>query len=149
MYIEFWFKVWKQLSRSIVSNDFFILVCAIVTLFIFFILLIVYHDCVNRKYKMFKFINVNLSLSQTFTFFKVLISIFPMLGMLGTISAFLVIDFDNGNISSIKDNFFPALTSTAWGIIFSIIFKILYSLIKDRIEQQIERDCKTSINSSM
>ena len=39
---------------------------------------------------------------------------------------------------TIKANFFIALTSTAWGIIFSIVFKILNAVIENYVDEQLK-----------
>lgn len=56
-----------------------------------------------------------------------MISIFPLLGMLGTVIGLLGLDLASGDMDNIKNNFFIALTSTAWGIIFSVIFKVAHA----------------------
>lgn len=50
-----------------------------------------------------------------------LVSIFPLLGMIGTVLALLNVDVTD----DIGTNFFSALTSTLWGAIFGILFKLL------------------------
>ena len=70
--------------------------------------------------------------------FVTMISIFPLLGMLGTVIGLLGLDLASGDMDNIKNNFFIALTSTAWGIIFSVIFKIAHAWISDDVEEQIE-----------
>ena len=59
-----------------------------------------------------------------YTIFTTFISIFPLLGMLGTVWALLGLDM-SGDMGEIRLNFFHALTSTAWGIIFAVIDKII------------------------
>ena len=77
-------------------------------------------------------------LSRFYTLFTTTITIFPLLGMLGTVCGLLGLDLATGDMSNIKNNFFLALTSTAWGIIFSVIFKMMNALISDEVEEQIE-----------
>ena len=60
------------------------------------------------------------------------------MGMLGTVFGLLGLDLVNGNMENIKENFFIALTSTAWGIIFSIFFKYINAVIEDFVEEQID-----------
>ena len=67
-----------------------------------------------------------------------LISLFPLLGMFGTVKALLELDMSQ-EMSALKEHFFSALTSTAWGIIFSVIFKIINSLFQPYIENQISK----------
>ena len=54
--------------------------------------------------------------------------------MLGTVFGLLGLDLTNGDMSNIRDNFFIALTSTAWGIIFSVFFKIFDALLNEDVE---------------
>lgn len=79
----------------------------------------------------------------SYTFFVVGISIFPLLGMFGTVKALIglgsVFEAADTNINSIKSEFFFALTSTAWGIIFSIIFKLVNARYQSDIENQISK----------
>ena len=67
---------------------------------------------------------------------------FPLLGMFGTVMGLLNVDFSLGTMDDVKTNFFTALTSTAWGIIFSVLFKILNSFFAYHIETQIEESKK-------
>ncbi len=68
-------------------------------------------------------------LNKWYTMFLTLISIFPLLGMFGTVAALLNLDFSDlaGSLDSVKTDFFRALTSTAWGIVFSVTFKLINS----------------------
>jgi chemotaxis protein MotA len=61
-----------------------------------------------------------------------LIGIFPLLGILGTVVALLPMVQDTGNM---QQNFYVALTSTLWGLVFSIIFKLLDGTLYPRIER--------------
>jgi chemotaxis protein MotA len=58
--------------------------------------------------------------------------IFPLLGILGTVIALIPMVSD---IENMQQNFFVALTSTFWGLIFAIIFKFLDGLLSARIEE--------------
>ena len=75
-----------------------------------------------------------------------MITIFPLLGMLGTVSGLLGLDLANGDMDNIKNNFFIALTSTAWGIVFSVIYKIINALFSSGIEEQIENAKQLSMS---
>ena len=77
-----------------------------------------------------------------YNIFLTIISIFPLLGMFGTVMGLLNVDFSIGTMDDVKTNFFTALTSTAWGIFFSVIFKILNSFFAYHIETQIEESKK-------
>ena len=56
--------------------------------------------------------------------------------------ALLGLDMAANDMANIKNNFFMALTSTAWGIIFSIVFKILHAVYEDFFTKQIDESTK-------
>lgn len=64
-----------------------------------------------------------------------LISVFPLLGMLGTVKSLIGLATGMGDQSSTLeiDMFFSALTSTAWGIIFAMFFKVFTSGLAARV----------------
>ncbi len=82
-------------------------------------------------------------LDNLYTVFITIISMFPLMGMLGTVMALINLNsvFEAGvsDITAIQSEFFLALTSTAWGIIFSLIFKFINSFFQPFIENQIEK----------
>ena len=82
--------------------------------------------------------SVYYTLDICYTLFITLISIFPLLGMLGTVQALLKLDMTQER-TSLQNNFFSALTSTAWGIIFAIGFKIANSFVQPKIENMIAK----------
>lgn len=139
-----YFDTFKKLSSSILGNDFLILLAAIFTGVLFFIVKFSAKkiDEYSKEWK----INRNTQFSSfslkytriLYTVFVTMISIFPLLGMFGTVSGLLGLDLASGDMANLKNNFFIALTSTAWGIIFSVIFKILNAFNSDFIEEQIE-----------
>lgn len=59
-------------------------------------------------------------------------SLFPLLGMLGTVVALIPMVKEIGN--SVQANFFVALTSTFWGLLFSIISKAFDLLVSSKID---------------
>lgn len=61
-----------------------------------------------------------------YSLFANAVSIFPLLGMFGTVKS--LIGFAGEN-SAEMELFFQALTSTAWGIIFAVLFKIFDAVI--------------------
>lgn len=67
-----------------------------------------------------------------YTLFVNITGIFPLLGILGTVVSLLGLVSDMENVTG---NFYAALTSTFWGLIFAIIFKFLDGLISPQIEQ--------------
>ncbi|MBR2005489.1 MAG: MotA/TolQ/ExbB proton channel family protein [Thermoguttaceae bacterium] len=72
--------------------------------------------------------------------FITLTSLFPQLGILGTVISLLRLKFDSAN--NVLEEFMNALTSTAWGIIFFIIFSGLYAVFERFIEVAIEESQK-------
>lgn len=87
--------------------------------------------------------SVYYTLDISYTIFITLVSIFPLLGMFGTVKALLDLDM-SGEISALQNNFFSALTSTAWGLIFAVLFKIFNSVVQPFIENQITK-AKTTL----
>lgn len=136
--------VFSLLLKSIFSNDVIILIAAMFTAF--FLMAVRFlssavkknvKDWKNKRNKPFsKFVVKNLS--KYYTIFTTAITIFPLLGMLGTVFGLLGLDLSTGDMTNIKNNFFIALTSTAWGIIFSVFFKIVHAFVADGIEEQID-----------
>ncbi len=85
-------------------------------------------DTKNHKY----------TINKTYIMITSFITIFPLLGMFGTVASLLVLDMSS-DFDAIRDNFFTALTSTAWGIIFAVIFKIVDAvLLSAKTEQVME-----------
>ena len=76
-------------------------------------------------------------LNTGYNFFTTMITIFPLLGMFGTVRALIRINL-GGEMDSFRQEFFGALTSTAWGIIFAVIFKLINAYFEYRIVSQIE-----------
>ena len=133
-----------KLRESILGNDFLILLAGIVA-FVFMMITLVLAKAIRlrtkewKKDKNIKFSKFLLhGTSKFYTLFVTMISIFPLLGMLGTVIGLLGLDLASGDMDNIKNNFFIALTSTAWGIIFSVIFKVAHAWIADNVEEQIE-----------
>ena len=79
-------------------------------------------------------------LTNFYSLFLTLITIFPLLGMLGTVIALLQLDFTgDAALALAKSSFFDALTSTAWGIIFALIFKLANAFIATSVTDNIEK----------
>ncbi len=68
---------------------------------------------------------------KLYSVFVNLTGIFPLLGILGTVISLLGMVSDAGNAT---DNFYGALTSTFWGLVFAIIFKFMDGIISAKIE---------------
>lgn len=66
-----------------------------------------------------------------YAIFMNITAIFPLLGILGTVVSLLPMVSDMTNMQT---NFFSALTSTFWGLVFAIIFKLLDGFLSSRIE---------------
>ncbi|MCR5022340.1 MULTISPECIES: MotA/TolQ/ExbB proton channel family protein [Ruminococcus] len=68
---------------------------------------------------------------KLYSLFVNLTGIFPLLGILGTVVSLLGLVADNTNVTG---NFYGALTSTFWGLVFAIIFKFLDGIVSAKIE---------------
>ena len=66
-----------------------------------------------------------------YSLFANVTSIFPLLGILGTVVSLLPMV---SNLSDMQTNFFAALTSTFWGLVFAILFKFLDGFLASRME---------------
>ena len=66
-----------------------------------------------------------------YTVFVNVTGIFPLLGILGTVISLLPMVAD---MADMQQNFFAALTSTFWGLVFAIVFKLLDGLLASKIE---------------
>ena len=72
--------------------------------------------------------------NQTGSLYSVFVNltgIFPLLGILGTVTSLLGLVSDTSDITG---NFYGALTSTFWGLVFAIIFKFLDGIVSAKIE---------------
>lgn len=152
--------VFKML-RSIVSpyGDFYILLVALWTGIILLLILKKIND-INKSFDKMASnpdwaIDFRNKLNSNYTLFTTLITLFPLFGMLGTVIALLNLNLSGEitSMDSIKTNFFNALTSTAWGLIFSIFFKLLNAKIipdvKDtmlKLQKKIEDNKTNRIN---
>lgn len=89
----------------------------------------------EADYKKWTFFNLNL----IYNIFIAIVSIFPLLGMLGTVLALLGLDFSSQDTFGLQQQFFLALDTTAWGLIYSIVFKFLHSFAQTTIETAIAK----------
>ena len=76
--------------------------------------------------------NMRETSDKYYSMFSNLASIFPLLGILGTVVSLIPMVQD---ISSMQANFFVALTSTLWGLVFSIFFRVMDGVLSPRIER--------------
>lgn len=133
-----------KLLESIWASDRYILFAAAITLVILIFMRIMTKRIKKDKAKIMERKDSMLAkrlydwARRSYTLFVTFISIFPLLGMFGTVCGLLGLDLSAGDMENIKNNFFMALTSTAWGIIFSVIFKFVHAFYVDDIEEQIE-----------
>ena len=136
-----------KMFSSIVSSDTVILIIAVLTGTVYWSLcqkVKEYRQNFSRwkAEKKIKTISTrNRALKKWHNVFITLISFFPLLGMLGTVIALLRLDISAAD-DSVKNNFFNALTSTAWGIVFSLVFKGLNALIETDIDDFIDKSEK-------
>jgi biopolymer transport protein ExbB len=84
-----------------------------------------------------------------YNIFSILTSLFTMLGILGTVISLIPMVED---MDVIKANFFVALTSTFWGLVFAVIFKIFDASVSGRIDDNektvalfLERNAKSIV----
>lgn len=84
-----------------------------------------------------------------YNIFSTLTSLFTMLGILGTVISLIPMVED---MDSIKANFFVALTSTFWGLVFAVVYKILDASVSGRIDDNektvalfLERNAKSIV----
>ena len=127
-----------------IGADWYIFVCAAVCV-VCLVVIRLSNKKIDRSFELWKsenyysnFIYKARTLSSSV--FVTLITIFPLLGMLGTVKSLLVLNFGDENaILNAKSSFFDALTSTAWGIIFAILFKVINAVISKHTEDNIEK----------
>ena len=143
-------NIMEKLLQSISSNDYYLGIAAIITL-VLLVLSLIFARAISKRLVMWRanrnvsfsrFLNSSLNIS--YTLFTTFISLFPLLGLFGTVTALLGLDLSAGDMVNIKNNFFNALTSTAWGIIFSVLFKLVHAPFANYIENQIEDSKKMS-----
>lgn len=85
-----------------------------------------------------KLMEVHFAQDKYYGWFVNMVSVFPLLGMIGTVLALLSLDLSSNN-DSITNNFFGALTSTFWGAVFGTGFKLADSSVSTKIEMANER----------
>jgi len=67
-----------------------------------------------------------------YSMFVNLTSIFPLMGILGTVIALIpMVD----QLADMEGSFFVALTSTLWGLLFAIVFKMLDGILTPRLDR--------------
>lgn len=76
-------------------------------------------------------VNMRNNTGKLYSVFVNITGIFPLLGILGTVVSLLMIIDDS---TSVLGNFYGALTSTFWGLVFAIGFKFADGIVSARIE---------------
>jgi len=84
------------------------------------------------KHKKAKLRKMRETSNKYYTMFVNLSSIFPLLGILGTVVSLIPMV---QSVDGMEQNFYFALTSTLWGLVFSIFFKVLDGTLAPRIER--------------
>ena len=135
---------WEKMLRSITTSDKYILGCVLFTLLLFAGVLKsrseskseanLYNTDPNKRFINFLIRNLN----TEYNLFTTMITIFPLLGMFGTVRALLELNLATEEMAELQVHFFDALTSTAWGIFFAVIFKLLNAAIEYDTINQIE-----------
>jgi len=69
-----------------------------------------------------------------YSLFANFITIFPLLGLLGTVISLVMVAGDGG-FENAHDSFMMSLTSTFWGVSFAIAFKVCDSTVSAKAEQ--------------
>ncbi|MCL2187833.1 MAG: MotA/TolQ/ExbB proton channel family protein [Defluviitaleaceae bacterium] len=72
--------------------------------------------------------------NQLYSVFTNVITIFPLLGLIGTVYALINIT-GAGGMDNMQDSFMISLTSTFWGMIFAIVYKIADATISPDVER--------------
>ena len=124
---------WHKLLDSIAAENTYILIWAIIMALICIGLFLCARKLQPPETKKYYIV-----LRIFYEVFQTGISIFPLLGMFGTVKALLSMDFTN-DLAGAQLRFFDALTSTAWGIIFAVVFKIINARFFADVEDLIQR----------
>jgi chemotaxis protein MotA len=137
---------WSKLAGSILTSDWYILAAAVAAALCLAVVLWAQKRVESdlKKWEMEQNLrftrHIYHMLTISYTLFITLISLFPLFGMFGTVSALLGLDLSSeAAISSAKNGFFDALTSTTWGIIFAVVFKIINAVFATNIENNIQK----------
>ncbi len=137
---------WSKLAGSILTSDWYILAAAVAAVLCFAVVLWAQKRVETDLRKWENERNLRFTrhiyslLTISYTLFITIISLFPLFGMFGTVSALLGLDLSSeAAISNAKNSFFDALTSTTWGIIFAVIFKLVNAVFATNIENNIQK----------
>ncbi len=85
----------------------------------------------GKTFEVETFVKMREEAESVYAIFSNLSAIFPLMGILGTVISLLPMVADMANVET---NFFAALTSTFWGLVFAIAFKICDAFLTSRME---------------
>lgn len=85
----------------------------------------------SRTYNIEEFVSLRERNESLYSIFTNISAIFPLMGILGTVLSLLPMVADMENMQT---NFFAALTSTFWGLVFAIAFKLCDAFLSSRME---------------
>ncbi|MCH5301177.1 MAG: MotA/TolQ/ExbB proton channel family protein [Ruminococcus sp.] len=150
---------WEKLFKNMASYDFIIIIAFVVTLVLYIIAHILrsrFNKRLVEKYEggieddfqleivkarkiasKREIMKLHFRQNAIYGAFTTLISIFPLLGMIGTVYALLNLDLSIKE--DISNNFLIALTSTIWGAFFGVAFKIADCFLNSMVEDANER----------
>lgn len=74
-----------------------------------------------------------IKMNKLYALFANFTALFPLWGMLGTVLSLIGLAGKMSEAGADVEQFFLALTSTAWGIVFAIVYKILDAPISVRV----------------
>ena len=126
-------KIIPIVLSNIYGFDGIIFVAALINLFVYFFtvsrarrLYDVLHPTAKAKNSLneAKVVDMRRSVTSAYAMYINITAIFPLLGILGTVMSLLNMAQD---MSNVQTNFFSALTSTFWGLIFAIFYKLIDS----------------------
>ncbi|MCH5349297.1 MAG: MotA/TolQ/ExbB proton channel family protein [Oscillospiraceae bacterium] len=151
---------WEIIGKNLLGYDLIIFIIMIATVFLLVsarnanknLYSVLGEPCVKRKENNLKLeptrklkeaseaeiMEIRLKQDKLYGAFVTFVSVFPLLGMIGTVYALLKLDLTGSN-DNITNNFFGALTSTFWGAIFGVVFKIADCILNPLIEDANER----------
>lgn len=72
--------------------------------------------------------------------FVQLVAIFPLMGILGTVAALMLLTDNNASIDELYANLGVALGSTLWGMMWSIGLKLFTALYPSRVINEVENE---------
>lgn len=141
------FSVFKTMAQNIAKTDWIVFTGLIFTLPSFFSISRI-RKKLRRKYKKMPdnpdwAEDLRVDLNRAYSVFTSSITLYPLLGMFGTVISLISVgdvDFSQAaeSLNAIKGDFFTALTSTAWGIVFAAVFKVVNSFVQPKVEDDMK-----------